>query len=326
MDSFVKKVLDAGGDIIPLIVPANLTNGTGLFNPSIYNDNGNLVINVRHCQYTLYHAEKNLYEHEWGPLVYLNPENDITLTTTNFFADIKPDFSIDKFYAIDTSKLDVKPIWEFVGLEDCRLVRWDGKLYISGVRRDTTPNGQGRMELSEIIKEDESYKEISRFRIPAPRGDNTYCEKNWMPVVDLPYHYVKWCNPTEVVKVDPITKTCETVYLDESKYVQKPYDYRGGSQVITVGDYYVALTHVTYLYRSEADRKDATYRQAFVVWDKNWNVVKYCEPFSMLNTKIEFCCGMTLLNGKVYISFGVQDNAAYLLSAPLKFIEDYING
>ena len=39
---------------------------------------------------------------------------------------------------------------DFVGLEDSRIFRWEGDLYISGVRRDTTENGQGRMELSKI--------------------------------------------------------------------------------------------------------------------------------------------------------------------------------
>ncbi len=40
-------------------------------------------------------------------------------------------------------------------------VKWDGKLYMCGVRRDTKPNGEGRMELSEIV----DGKEVSRFRI-----------------------------------------------------------------------------------------------------------------------------------------------------------------
>ena len=33
--NLVKRVIDAGGDITPLLIPADLTNGTGLMNPSI---------------------------------------------------------------------------------------------------------------------------------------------------------------------------------------------------------------------------------------------------------------------------------------------------
>jgi len=322
--SFVNDVLNNGGLIKPLIIPSDQTNGTGLFNPSVYIDNGRLLVNIRHCQYTIYHSELGKYEHEYGPLVYLNPENDITLTTTNYLCKLSYQLDLEKIYKVDTSMLDVKPIWEFVGLEDVRLCRWDEKLYFSGVRRDTTPNGVGRMELSEIDLTQDSAKEVSRFRIPAPPPDTSYCEKNWMPILDMPYHYVKWSNPTEVVKVDPITKTCKTVFL--GTYVEKPYDYRGGSQVIPFGDYRICIAHTVDLRKSEAGRKNAVYRHAFIVWDKDWNVVKYTEPFAFMGARIEFCCGMAKQGNDVYITFGFQDNAAYILKTSVKFIEGFING
>jgi hypothetical protein len=53
--------------------------------------------------------------------------------------------------------------------------------------------------------------------------------------------------------------------------------------------------------------------------------VKYCEPFSFMDSNIEFCAGMAIHDDNLLITFGVQDNAAYLLKAPLKFIEDFIN-
>lgn len=326
MTNFVTSVLDAGGSVVPLVVPPNeKTRGTGLFNPCVFNDSGTLRLNLRHCQYTIYHAEKHIFEHHYGPLVYLNPENDVTLTTTNYYCELDPKtLLIDRHVAVDTSKLDVTPIWEFVGLEDCRMVRWDNKLYLTGVRRDTTTNGQGRMELSEIVVEDNSVREVSRFRIPAPGMDSSYCEKNWMPIEDMPYHYVKWSNPTEIVKVDPEKKTCETVFI--GKFVEKPFDYRGGSQVITLGDFRVCIAHTVNLFKSEQGRKDATYRHVFIVWDKDWNVVKYTDQFDFMGAEVEFCCGMTRHGSDLLITFGFQDNAAYLVRAPIKFIEGYING
>jgi hypothetical protein len=44
-----------------------------------------------------------------------------------------------------------------------------------------------------------------------------------------------------------------------------------------------------------------------------------------MDVHIEFCAGMAVHNKDLLITFGVQDNAAYLLRAPLKFIEDFIN-
>lgn len=326
-DNFVKTVIQNGGMIRPIVIPNNVTKGTGLFNPSIYYDekNDQLLLNLRHCQYTFYHSEKKIFEHEFGPLLYLNPENDITLTTTNYLCYLNEDLSLQKFSKIDTSKFDVTPIWEFIGLEDVRLFRWDNKLYGCGVRRDTTPNGVGRMELSEI-KTDfmGNAAEVSRWRIPAPGEDDTYCEKNWMPILDQPYHYVKWSNPTEIVKVDPVKKTCVTTYT--GKYDPTAGYYRGGSQVLNIDGYYVALTHTVRLFKSEAGKKDAIYRHAFVVWDKDWNVIKYTDEFSFMGADVEFSCGMAEYKGNILISFGFQDNAAYVLSVPKQFLSDFING
>ena len=320
--NFVKHVLDHGGNIKPLLIPSNLTNGTGLCNPSVFVDGDKILVNIRHIQYTLYHSELNNFEHQYGPLVYLNPENDITLTTTNYYCELNDDLDMVRYSKVDTSKLDVKPIWEFVGLEDARLVKWDGKYYLSGVRRDTTTTGQGRMELSELEITDTEVKEISRFRIPAPGNDNSYCEKNWMPILDLPYHYVKWTNGTEVVKVDPENKTCETTVLKD--WIWAPKDLRGGSQVLSYKDGYLTLNHETDLYKSEAGRKNATYRHKFTYWNKNWEIQKFSDEFSFLEGKIEFACGMAKYKNDYLISFGFQDNAAYILRVPGHILEEFI--
>lgn len=341
MDNFVKTVLLNGGSIHPIIIPPELTNGTGTFNPSIYNDNGKLYLNIRHCQVTLFHSEKNIYEHEWGPLSYLNPENDITLTTTNFFGEMSDDLSMKWISKIDFSKFDSQPIWEFRGLEDARVFRWDGKLYICGVRRDTTTNGQGRMELCEIsideYEENRKFKKVteeSRFRIPCP-GVGTdvyagsYCEKNWMPVIDKPYHFVKWCNPVEVVKVDPETKTCETAFIGSIYNFNK--DQRGGTQVIPIGDkgHRFCITHEVdfYMgYRNENGRKNATYRHKFILFDNNWNVIRYTSSFSFMGAEIEFCTGICEYGNDYLITFGVTDNAAYVLRCPKNVVENVFYG
>jgi len=320
-----KYVITNGGSLHPLIIPASETNGTGLMNPSVYVDNGKVIMNLRHCQYTIYHAEKGIFEHNYGPLVYLNPENDITLTTKNFFCELDEKMNIVKSTKVDTSKLDVKPIWEFIGLEDARVVRWNGKLYLCGVRRDTTTNGVGRMELSEIEVTADSVKEISRVRIDAPAPNTSYCEKNWMPILDKPYHFIKWTNPTEVVKADPVTGACETIILQELN-ADYSGNIRGGSQVIPWEDGYLCLNHITYLFKSELQRKNARYRHVFTKFDKDFKIQKVSKEFSFLEGEIEFACGMAQLNDDLLITFGFQDNASFLLKTPKKIVESLLNG
>ena len=147
MTNFVEIVLRDGGTIKPLILDSALTNGTALFNPSLWVEKDRIYLNIRHCQYTLYHSELNIHEHPYGPLLYFNPEDDQTLTTTNYFGELNPDLTIKYCNRVDTSKLDQKPIWEFVGLEDARIIKWDDKVYLCGERRDTTSNRQARREL-----------------------------------------------------------------------------------------------------------------------------------------------------------------------------------
>jgi hypothetical protein len=321
--NFVKYALENGGVIKPLIIPAEHTNGTGIMNPSIFIDNGKILVNIRHVNYTFYHSEKKLFQHQWGPLTYVHPENDMHLRTTNFYCELDTNFNITKYTPIDTTKFDVEPLWEFVGLEDARIFRWNEKLYVSGVRRDLDTIGTGRMELCEIVPDGDKMVEISRFRIPPPNDHNSYCEKNWMPILDKPYHYVKWSNPTEVVKVDPINQTSQTVSL--SDFIPLPRDLRGGSQVIPWRHHYLTITHEVDLFNSEVGRKDARYMHRIILWDKNFKIVKYSKEFSIMGGDVEFCVGLTEYGNDFLITFGFQDNASYLLKFPQYMIEDMLN-
>lgn len=319
-----KVTLDHNGSVHPLIIPSERTNGTGLMNPSIFNDDGKLFCVIRHVNYTLYHSENKKFQHRFGPLQYLHPENDRHLRTWNFIADLNDDLSINQVLSVDTTKFDQEPLWEFVGLEDARLVKWENKWLLAGVRRDTTTNGQGRMEITEVSRRYSEYVEVSRVRMPAPGPDDSYCEKNWMPIIDKPYHFVKWTNPTEVVYCNTSTKTTKTVHLDESKFIPDLPSFRGSSQVIPYGDFYLAVTHEVDLFKSEAGEKDAVYRHRFVIWDKNWNLIKYTEPFSFMEADIEFCCGAAWFKDDLLLSFGFQDNCAFILKMPKKLLDEFL--
>lgn len=326
IDNFSKLCLQNGGDITPLLIPSNLTNGTGITNPSILIDENKIKLNIRHVGYSLYLCENNQkFQTKWGPdyspFCYLHPEDDCTLRTTNYLCELnKNTYEVENYKKIDTSKLDIKPVWDFIGLEDARLVRWDNKLFMCGVRRDIKTNGEGRMELSEIV----DGVEVNRYRIEPPNDPNSYCEKNWMPILDKPFHFVKWSNPTEVVKVDIENLTSKVVYLSES-FQELRRDIRGGSQVIKIDDYYVALTHEVDLWNTKHGKKDGRYYHRFVVWDKEFRIVNVTEEFSFMSTGVEFCCGMAIHNDKLLMTFGYQDNASFLLSVPLQFIKKMLS-
>jgi hypothetical protein len=310
IQGLAKQIIGAGGRIYPLLVPSSETNGTSTINPSVFNDNGKILVNLRHIQYTLWHT-RSKYESRYGPLLYINPDNDITLRTVNYLGE----WPRGGFKRVDTSLLDIPPKWEFIGLEDARVVRWDGKLFLCGVRRDVKPGGEGRIEMSEIVDN----KEVSRVRIEPPSP--TEVEKNWMPINDMPYHFVKWTNPLEIVKVKGMK--AKTVFAGKKTFYSE-HDLRGGGNVITIGDQRMAIVHQSRLWRTKQDNKEADYYHLFIIWDKNWNVLSVSHPFNFLTGTIEFSCGLALDGEKTIITFGFEDDAAFLIEVQTDWLLKWI--
>jgi predicted GH43/DUF377 family glycosyl hydrolase len=325
--NLVQKSVQQGGKLRPLIIPAEATGGTGLMNPSPFlDDDGELLLILRHINYTLYHSENDQrFPSVWGPLSYLHPEKDQRLVTQNFLCRLDDDYNITDYTLIDTTTLDVKPIWTFVGMEDARLVKWNGKYYGTGVRRDTTTNGVGRMELQELEIDKEAWtaKEISRVRIEAPIDKTSYCEKNWMPVLDKPFHYIKWTSPTELVEADPVIG--ESTQLSVVEGAKANADQRGGSQVLQWGEYYIAITHEVVLFKNYLKQKNGTYRHRLCVWDKDFKLIGLSpESWSFLDGQIEFVCGAAVVNDNLVVGFGFQDNAAFVLEVPHDLVNNMV--
>ena len=327
-ENLVKTIInDYNGLIKPLIIPCELTGGTGICNPSILVEDDKIHLILRHVEYTLYicENEQKYQSANQGPLSYYHREDKNELKTNNYYCELDKDsLEIKRYHKIDTSKLDVKPMWTFIGLEDARLVKWYNKYYLCGVRRDTTINGQGRMELSEIEIGEDSVKEVNRTRIEVENKDS-YCEKNWMPILSKPFHFVKWTDPTEVVNVDLETNFAQRISHKEKKYNTK-YDIRGGSPLIDwFDDTYLCITHdVDFTLKNESGHKNASYYHRFVVFDKDHDIVIMTEPFNFMTGKIEFCIGLERYKDDILIVFGFQDNGSYLLKVSDKSLKEFI--
>jgi hypothetical protein len=310
----LKKFLQNGGRISPLVVPSPIN--TSAFNPSVLSIDDRLYINVRSCQYVLYNGET--YNHPYGHAIYLHPETDLTLTTTNWFGELRDDLSID--WISPVSMLQSNPQWTFIGLEDARLVNWDDRLYLCGVRRDVDSVGTGRMELSEISVEGQSVREIRRTRVPAPAPDLSYCEKNWMPIANIPYSWVKWSNPVEIVRYE--NGATSTVLLKDTSVFNR--DQRGGGQCIPYKSGWLTITHETLLFTDEIGRKNARYVHRMSYWSQDWELIRSIGPFSLFGFPIEFVTGLTRHRDEYVFSFGVSDNAAYVCSVPCSYLEDML--
>jgi hypothetical protein len=173
------------------------------------------------------------------------------------------------------------------------------------------------------VVDEKTVTEVSRVRIQPPNDPNSYCEKNWMPVIDRPNVYVKWSNPTEVVEINPETGQSKTISLGQWNNI--PRDLRGGSQVIPWRGYYIAITHEVDLFNSEVGRKDAVYYHRIIIWDRDFNLIRWSKEFSLMSGHVEFCIGLSQKGEDFLMTFGFQDNAAYLLKFSERLIEEFLN-
>lgn len=321
--NLVQKAVQYGGKLAPLVISESLTSGTGLMNPSIFVDeDGDILVNLRHVNYTLYHAENSQrFPSRWGPLVYLHPEKDQRLVTENYICRLNSELTITDFTRVEMLELHT-PIWEFVGLEDARLVQWNNEYCLIGVRRDTTPNGVGRMEKTviELDKNNWTAKEVKRIRIPAPATNDSYCEKNWVPILDKPNQFIKWTSPVEVVEL--VGEQCNQLSVRQG--IKPDKDQRGSSQLVRWGNVYISITHEVDLFKNYLNQKDGIYRHRLCIWDNELNLIGIGKSFSFLDGRIEFCVGVAIHEEDLLISFGFQDNAAFVLRTPKAVVEDMI--
>ena len=307
--NFVNYMMDCGGTVANTGFAAFSTEFPSYCNPSIHWDGERFYLNQRTVSYYIHATKKDNYD-SWGTLHYVIPaERYNWLETVNWMG-----VSHDPMKGFDFKKIEMKERvhqWEFHGLEDIRVVTWNNTLYGIGVRRDDNPTGRGRMEICEL--DPETFAEIKSVKLKAV-DENTYCVKNWMPVTDMPFHFIDTANPLRIVKADPETGDVEVVVQKEKQPILEGFDMpRGSSQCIPFKDGHLCIIHTCQMYYTGNKRKYARYLHAFIHYDKDWNIDKVSPLFSFDDLMIEFCCGMTHKDNDIYISFALQDNMSYVL-------------
>jgi hypothetical protein len=174
--------------------------------------------------------------------------------------------------------------------------------------------------------EGESYaKEVSRNRIQPPVDLASYCEKNWMPILEMPDHFVKWSNPTEVVRANPDGSSTQIRLGD--KFIPIGVDIRGGTQLIKWGDGWLSITHELELMRAQNDfgYKDSFYFNRFVYWNSNFEIEKTSDSFSFIDARIEFVTGMDHLDdNNVIATFGAADSGGFVTRIPKTLINNLL--
>lgn len=321
VNNFVNYALSVGGEVSNTGFKGFSSHFPAYCNPSIFWDGDRFLMNQRTVSYFIHGTSKDNYD-SWGPLHYvIQTERFNWLETVNYMG--VSDNPMEGFNFKQIEMKERKHQWEFHGLEDVRVVRWNGILYGIGVRRDDNPTGRGRMELCRL---DDNFNEIDSVKLKAP-DENTYCVKNWMPVTDMPFHFIDTANPLRIVKADPETGDVEVVVQKDKQPILEGFDMpRGSSQCIPFKDGHLTIIHTCQMYYTGNNRKYARYLHAFIYYNKNWEIEKVSPLFSFDDLFIEFCCGMTAKDNDIYISFALQDNISYVMKMPTEALWEFVCG
>ena len=200
-------------------------------------------------------------------------------------------------------------------LEDCRLFRFDNKIYTHGTSNSIFENGKLNIKTFVGILQDNSILEIplagdyDKFESP---------QKNWTPIVynnDL-YFEQNVTNPRRILKLEG--KNITETHVDNFNYGVR---FRGNCQNIDMNGEYLSFYH----FHKGKDRSgNRNYYQVAAILDGKppFKIKKISKPFRFPfgDSGIQFMSGVDILSNDVYISYGVADADNFLIKTKLNDI------
>ena len=242
--------------------------------------------------------------------------------------DFKP---IKQVEIIDQSSGLRYPKW-IEGYEDCRFcLDLNNDLYFSSVTFHLTPEYLAQISLSKLDNINESESSIGiicskRIKGPVPGR----CEKNWLPFIyKSEICFVYMCDPFTILKPilsDFSNPNSNDMHFDVSYVKSCPYDlskYRGSAAPIEFDGGFLMIIHDV-IFSSNAER---TYIHRFVWFDLNsesFPISKISHAWYLKDKGIEFCSGMYMDSGIVYIAAGLKDREAWIFKVTPDTIKNYL--
>jgi hypothetical protein len=280
--------------------------GWTTFNPSVAPDGDGLLGIVRSSNYHVID----------GAYVY-PPEDEGRIKTRNIVVRLTADGDV-------LSQMDLLgPGYEtsdfpIEGMEDLRLFRWPGwscgveggVWRVSGTVCDTPgSNGDRRMAVATLLPDAGI---LCDFSCPEPPFPGRH-EKNWQPfgAMDM-WIYSNWEDGVTQRISRPVAKPSDVWFLHHRTQSRPaPWisrGFRGGSQVIPWKNGSLSVIHeVAHIGHKRA------YEHRFVKYDDRLEIVAVSQPFIFQRRRgIEFCAGAAVVGDRLVMSFGDDDETAWL--------------
>ncbi len=243
-----------------------------------------------------------------------------SMRTTNYVADMAPDGALSNARRVDVTDPSLRPGTQ---VEDLRVFSWQGRLWaVAAVHMGGNPPPVIRQGLCEMTEAGAVIPKVHEQ--PSQRQ-----EKNWMPLVEGDsLRFVYSTSPLLVTKLDP-----------GSMFVNPPArempavtgHVRGGTPLVPYKDGYLAVVHEVYRPKREPPNynpllgffapmeKDPVagdvptiYVHRFVRFDRALSRAELSEPFYFRRIGTEFCAGALWRGDKLLLSFGSNENEAWI--------------
>lgn len=315
MNGFVKYVIENGGDEYDLFYSPRILEGKYCScNTSCVWFNDELIINSRLVNYRkLFQSNELKFIPENHAQTYYYLKNGFD--TRNVISR----YTNGKLNNVIECKYPGENFWDvyYRGLEDCRLVNWNHRLYAYGTRWDRVKD-KGCICIYELDDNFQPHNEI----VIQPQGCGN-CEKNWGAVSDKPFTFVYLNNPVQVVEVNKFGD-CWLVN-EHPKNENIKYQIKGSTQVVRYDENtYISLVHTNNWFKDGIiDRSD--YLTAFAFYDNDFNLIKLSDWFVFRSPMCEFSCGLAVKDDDVYITYSQLDCTSHLLITNKQTVEKFIN-
>jgi hypothetical protein len=294
---------------VPVYVDRHGVRHHSAFNPSVAeNANGEVFCIVRSSNYDITPQGTYAYEGEAistvNHLLQLHPRTLAVLDTNRIE---------DEGYRQDDSPFPVR------GHEDCRLFHdGAGWCYSATVRDRTGERGMAQMIEADLGLAWGVGPHVDEMQL---LSDGRRHEKNWMPWPDFGdgWAYLYSVEPTIILAsfTEPWTPPLSGFWSEGVHLLRHA---RGGTQVVLREerergwDRFWCLVHETVTFDNPYHK---VYTHRVVEISDDHEITAISSPFCFRGMGIEFAAGLVIREDEVVISYGVNDERAYLLRLPL---------
>jgi predicted GH43/DUF377 family glycosyl hydrolase len=295
--------------------------GWSCFNPSIAtDDSGKILCLVRSSNYTVDGYEYTIFDDSGA------------IKTRTQCLTLDSEFNIlDLFWIADPEIVTSAPQFPVHGIEDMRL-SFDGMHWIvTGTIRQHDPKGYCRQVIAKLNLDSHQLDDVHIMPSPiAPwKTDPTRIhEKNWLTLKARDHrHDLVWsADPLVILEWDWVTQSLGP--KTGKPAVLSTFGLRGSTPFIATPLGQLGLVHEVSRADSWPDKSDGPsrrYTHRFVLINEEVRTSILSGPFSFVGEGLEYAAGIALIDSRIVISFGQNDQTAHLVEIHLSEVEKLLN-